>query len=141
MSSISTNITNKLILCPKPRSFHFPGCVVWSPIQYQGPIWQIGRSSITSPFCFLSVTSSQPVQMSHSFNARESEKISHQMFRPSQAYSVSSRYPSWKTISFLPSLRVSITKKPQYGGAESVRLRNPSICVGPQTLVGWIHCS
>jgi hypothetical protein len=57
------------------------------------------------------------------------------MFRPSQAYSVSSRYPSWETesaISFLPCLRVSIPKKPQYGGAESVRVRNPSICVGPR---------
>jgi hypothetical protein len=28
-------------------------------------------------------------------------------------------------------LRVSIPKKPQYGGAESVRVRNPSILCGP----------
>jgi hypothetical protein len=37
------------------------------------------------------------------------------------------------------SCRLSVSpseKKPQHDGAESVRVTNPSICVGPQSLVG-----
>ena len=109
MSSISTNITNKF--CAQSH-VPFVFRAVWYGTQSDIRVLmgQICRSSITSPFCFLSVTSNQPVKIRVLLMPENPSRFPIRCSDSLKFIRSPALYPSWETcLSF--RLSVSIPKK------------------------------